>query len=296
MSCPPPSRCHLCNAPHAIVPAGFHQVYPQKDAPPVLLDWWECRVCKGWFAHPIPSPEVIERHWKTVAYLDPALEIAIARAKEVVQRRILAGLSRWTKPGPLLDFGCNYGHFLVMASQAGWIPYGFEPNAMAADSARAKGFDVRSGWSLDEVGFPLRHFAAVTANDVFGLVWHPFATLRAFADLLRPGGVLAMRLTNKRFILGLTRAFSRPGKARDARISTLLQAQFHSISLPSLSRVVQAVGFKGIRILPHAATAPWRALEWGTRIAYLGADVLYVLSLMQVNLSPGVLLFARKAD
>ncbi len=122
MSQVPPSRCRLCNAPHEITPAGFRQVYPQKDAPPVLLDWWECRVCKGWFAYPVPSPQVIERHWETVAYLDAKSELAVAQAKEAVQRRILAGLSRWTKPGPLLDFGCNFGQFLLMARQAGWTP------------------------------------------------------------------------------------------------------------------------------------------------------------------------------
>ncbi|MDQ3831110.1 MAG: hypothetical protein M3361_17795 [Candidatus Tectomicrobia bacterium] len=57
-----------------------------------------------------------------MAYLDAKSELAVAQAKEAVQRRILAGLSRWTKPGPLLDFGCNFGQFLLMARQAGWTP------------------------------------------------------------------------------------------------------------------------------------------------------------------------------
>ncbi|MGH7774758.1 MAG: class I SAM-dependent methyltransferase, partial [Candidatus Binatia bacterium] len=242
-----PVRCLLCNARDGIVSAGFHQVYPQKNSSPVFLDWWECRTCKGWFVHPAPTPEVIEEHWETIAYNDPKLEIKIAEAKEAVQGRILAGLSRWAKPGPMLDFGCNFGHFLVMAREAGWSPVGFDPYETGAKIARSKGFDVRCGWSLDEAGFANKHFAAITANDVFCVVWDPIATIGTFHRLLKPGGTLAMRLTNKRFILGLARALSLEGAARDARISRILIAQFHTISLASLSRILRSVGFDRIR-------------------------------------------------
>jgi hypothetical protein len=57
---------------------------------------------------------------------------------------------------------------------------------------------------------------------------------------------------------------------------------------------MEAVGFERIRLLPHATTAPWRALSWQTQVAYLGAAFVSLLSLRKINLSPGVLLFARK--
>ena len=291
----PSARCLLCNERNSIVPAGFHQVYPQKDSDPVLLDWWECGTCKGWFVHPFPTPEVIERHWGLVEYNDPKLAIEIARAKVGVNQRILAGLSRWTKPGPLLDFGCNFGQFLVMAREAGWDPVGFDPYETAAEIARSKGFDVRCGWSLVEAGFPEGYFAAITANDVFCLVWDPVGVLQTFYRLLRPGGVLGMRLTNKRFILGLLRSFSRPGAARDHRISYILQGQFRSIGLASLTRIMRGLGFDSIEVKSRAVTAPWSALRWQTQIAYVGAEIVRFLSLTKLNLSPGVLLFARKA-
>jgi hypothetical protein len=149
----PPVRCLLCDACNGIVPARFHLVFPQKDSEPVLLDWWECRTCRSWFVHPVPTPDVISRFWETADWADPAEENAVARAKEALLRRILAELPRWTKPGPLLDFGCNFGQFIIMAREAGWTPSGFEPNTIAAEIARSKGFDVRSGWSLSEAGF-----------------------------------------------------------------------------------------------------------------------------------------------
>jgi SAM-dependent methyltransferase len=290
----PPLLCLLCKGRGGITPCGFQQVYPQKDMAPVLLDWWECRTCKGWFVYPVPSPEVIERHWGTVVYNDPKREIEIALAKEKIQKRILAGLAHWTKPGPLLDVGCNFGRFLLMAREAGWTPSGFEPNVVAAEVARAKGFNVYCEWLLEKVDFPESHFAAVTVNDAFCLVWNPIATLEAIHRLLTPGGTLAMRLTNKRTILGFVRMFSPVGQVRNIRISKLLQAQFHSVGLAQFSRIVRNVGFDRIQIQSHAASAPWSTLGWKTRLAYLGADSLYLLSLAKINLSPGVLFFAHK--
>jgi SAM-dependent methyltransferase len=261
----------------------------------VLLDWWECNSCRGWFVYPIPTPDTIEQHWGTVTYNDPKQESEIARAKKGVYQQILAGLSRWTELGPLLDVGCNTGHFLLLAAKAGWTPSGFEPNAVAVETSRAKGFDVRCGWSLDEADFTAGFFAALTVIDTFYYVWDPFAMIETFHRLLKPGGVLAMRLTNKRLILGLVRAFSAAGPTRDTRVSRVLQAQFHSIGIAQFTRILQGIGFDRIRVQPRAITAPWNTLDWRTRIAYLGADLIYFLSSAKVNLSPGILLFARKA-
>jgi len=270
-------------------------LYSQKDAAPVSLDWWECRACGGWFVYPVPAPEVIKRHWAKRSYQNPKYEIKIARKWDVVHRSILMRLSHWTDYGPLLDFGCNFGQFLVKAREAGWTPSGFDPYVTAAEKARAKGFDVHCGWYLEEAGFPAGHFAAITAFDVFYYVWHVFAVIETFHRLLKPGGILAMRLTNNRIALGGVRAFSPQGPARDTIISGILDGQFHSIGLASLSQILQSMGFDRVLIEPHAA-GTWGDLPWKSRILYSVTDILYHISLKRINLSPGVLLFARKAN
>lgn len=290
-----PPVCYLCDASDSIVSARFQQLYPIHRSTQVLLDWWECVVCRGWFAYPIPSPEVISQYLAATDYNVPSEVTRIAKNKEQLQRRILKGLSDSTQRGELLDFGCNFGQFLVMAREAGWAPSGFEPYTTAAAAARAKGFDVRRKWSLDQAGFTEQSFSAITAIDVFCLVWDPIATVRTFHRLLKPGGVLAMRITNKRFVLGLARALSRPGSERDKRLSDILLDQFHSIGVKSFRRIVQEMGFDRIQVEPHAVTAPWSTLPWQTRTAYLGSEAIYRLSLTKINISPGILLFARKA-
>lgn len=290
-----PVVCLLCSGRQGLATARFRQHYPQTNSPSVLLPWWECRDCNGWFVYPVPEPEVIEHHWGTAHYNDLELENRIALDKQLSHRRILTELSERIRPGRLLDFGCNFGRFMEMACDSGWSPSGFEPYSTAAKVSRSKGFDVRQGWLLDEVGFDSVSFAAIVADDSFYYTWNPFKTLEAFHRLLQPGGVLGMRLSNKRLVLGLVRAVSPQGTMRDAGLSKILSAQFHSIGLGSLSQILRRVGFDRIHVLPHAATAPWSTSPWITRIAYLLADAAYRGSLKTINVYPGVLLFAHKS-
>jgi SAM-dependent methyltransferase len=290
-----PDRCLLCGVTGRIRSAGFQQGYKQVGRDPLSLSWWECGACSGWFVNPVPTPIEIERHCNRCNYNDPAQAQAISQGKDLLHRRILSQLASWTRPGPLLDIGCSFGEFLLVAQEEGWTPSGFEPYGLAAKSAAQKGFDVRREWVLEKAGFPDKHFAAVTAIDSFCFTWDPYETLQLFFRLLQPGGVLTMRLTNKRVVLGLARALSRSGPDRDERLSRILKGQFHSIAIESLISILRGMGFDRIEVDSQAMTAPWRTLSASTRLAYGLARVGSLLSPYKVNFSPGVLLFAQKA-
>lgn len=290
-----PDRCLLCHGTGGIRSAGFRQGYKQVGRDPLSLSWWECGACSGWFVTPVPTPEEIEGHCNRSNYNDPSRARAISKGKDMLQRRILSQLASWSKPGPLLDFGCSFGEFLLVARAEGWAPSGFEPNGLAAKSAAQKGFDVRCEWVLEKAGFPDEHFAAVTAIDSFSYVWNPYETIQTFHRLLEPGGVLAMRLTNKHMILRLARALSPCGPSRDARLTGMHKGQFHAIAITGLSRVLGQIGFDRIMVLPSARTSIWNDMSVGTRAAYTLSQVVYHVTFGKLNLSPGVLLFARKA-
>ena len=293
----PPSRCLLCNAGTRIKDAGFRQLFIQKGLAPVSLNWWACSNCHGWFAYPVADPEVIKRHWPTVDWADANQEAEISIAKESLFRKILVGLSDLTSPGLLLDDGCGYGRFLVMAHEAGWSPYGFDPNEEAVKIALTKGeFDVRCGWDLAEANFSQGAFSAITAVDSFYYAWDPSATLQVYHRLLKPGGVLVMRTSNKRLIMGLIRTFFKKGPKLNSRLSRILRAQFHSVYLREFTRILERAGFDRICIDPRAASAPWSSLKWRTRGAYFLADVVRFLTLRRINLSPAAIVFAVKAQ
>ena len=290
-----PERCLLCGWPALLDQAGFRQIYGQPGSAPIYLRWWECRLCRGWFVFPVPTPEEISRHCSVAVWNDQDRKIEIAHNKGPLQNRIFAVLGKWTRFGALLDFGCSFGEFMELARKVGWAPSGFDPNEVSAKVASTRGFEVRSEWQLHRAVFPENHFAAITAIDSFYYTWDPYETLQLFFRLLQPGGVLAMRLTNKRVVLGLARALSRSGAERDKRLSRILQGQFHSIAIESLVSILRSVGFDRIEVDSQAMTASWRTLSASTRLAYGLARVVSLLTLYKVNLSPGVLLFAQKA-
>ena len=103
-----------------------------------------------------------------------------------------------------------------------------------------------------------------------------------------------MRVTNKHTILNLARALSLPGEERNARLTAILKGQFHSIGVNRLGEILRGIGFDHLVIEPFATTAQWNTLSLGTRAAYSVAQGLYTATFGKVNLSPGVLIFARK--
>jgi len=183
---------------------------------------------------------------------------------------------------------------MAVAREVGWLPSGFDPNKLASSIAAARGFDVRSMWRIHEAGFPDNHFVAITAVDSFYYTWHPYETLRELYRILRPGGVLAMRLTNKRVVLGAVRALTRHGSLKNEKISRILQGQFHSIVPGRLADILRGIGFKRIAVEGGAIPAPRSTLPVSTRLAYGLSKFVQEVTHSKINLSPGVLVFAQK--
>ena len=118
--------------------------------------------------------------------------------------------------------------------------------------------------------------------------------VRLFYRLLEPGGVLALRLSNKRAVAGVVRALSPAGPTRDRRVSRILQGQFHSIAVKNLAGILGGVGFERVEIDSWAPSISWRGMSVSARLAYLSPQILNAVTFGTVNWSPGVLLFAQK--
>lgn len=104
-------------------------------------------------------------------------------------------LLTFARQGRLLDIGCATGHFLYyMKQQTAWQVYGLEPNAEAAHFAQeAFQLDVRIGYLEDKL-FPDHYFDAITLWDVFEHLPEPRAALAAIKRLLKPEGILVLRV------------------------------------------------------------------------------------------------------
>lgn len=101
------------------------------------------------------------------------------------------------RPRRLLDVGCASGLFLeAMQSYPGWNVEGVELNQAAAQATSARlGVPVFAG-PLEHAHFPDKAFDAITLWDVLEHLHDPMASLRELRRILRPGGVLFIRVPN----------------------------------------------------------------------------------------------------
>lgn len=102
------------------------------------------------------------------------------------------------KPGrDLLEIGCGTGEFLAITKTAGHTVSGLDLSADVVEymTKRYPDIQVRHG-SLESSGFPPENFDVIAALHVIEHVSDPIGLLREMASLLRPGGMVYIRVPN----------------------------------------------------------------------------------------------------
>jgi SAM-dependent methyltransferase len=154
---------------------------------------YRCPDCGLQFVAPIPSTSEL------ADYYNRAYEVPLDRYAAAGQRNIarIADLERWCqRRGRLLEFGASYGHSLALARERGWQVVGVELSPTASQYARTH-FGV-SVFNCDLADAPLSEssFDAIVGWHVLEHVRNPKAQLQRLAALLKPGGVLGLRVPN----------------------------------------------------------------------------------------------------
>ncbi len=193
-------RCNLCDSDK------FTEVYTLQDylleRPNILTTLVQCDNCGLIYQNPRPSAVEMDQHYpdeyepyenlgesKKTWLLRKAIEYGLAkRAKFVTKHR---------KTGRLLDVGCATGEFLsAMRLQEDWELYGVEPNARVASIASHNtGANVFIG-TLEQAQFAKDYFDVVTMWDVLEHVYNPQKTLDEIFRILKPDGLLIIRVPN----------------------------------------------------------------------------------------------------
>lgn len=176
-----PPRCLLCNASatlYATLSGG---------------SYFRCSGCQIYFLHPTPTLAEMrtyaESHYRAGVYT----EYTQARPlKMETFRRRMDLLKRFKNNGTLLDLGCACGFMIEAAEAAGFEASGVE---FSEEAIRAAAPAVRSKIRHGDINkMDAGRFDVITAFDILEHTQDPLASLKGWADLLRPGGLLMIAM------------------------------------------------------------------------------------------------------
>jgi SAM-dependent methyltransferase len=243
----------------------------------------ECFGCAFVFITPVPNEQFLHLHYQK--YL-PADEVSIAQWRvmmvEIFQRslNVIESKSNY-KRGALLDIGCGYGFFLEKARQKGWRVFGIEPCDHARAYAKSRALAVEAG-NLFYQKYVDETFDVVTLFYVLEHLPEPLRYLKEIYRILKPGGVLLVRVPHTTPIVKILKSFGIRNRLYD------VPSHLSDFSPRTMAMVLEKTGFNDIHTFPGGATRPHPLVERMISCSSgLLADFLYIISGKRL-LVPGV--------
>jgi SAM-dependent methyltransferase len=267
-------KCNLCgwDENRAILKVGQDRIYVA------------CSRCRLVFRNPSPPDEQVHEFYRNGDL--PSSGAGIEAYRQKLYQGLLSKLEKLgTEHRRLLDIGSGYGGFLAIARDRGWEVSGVELSRAACDYVTERyGLPVYQG-DLMEADLPSRYFDVVTMWNILDHLPNPFEQLVEVRRVLKPGGVLFVRIPN--FL------FQRINFSLGCLIDKLLPlgnaAVAHRISIfhlycftsTTLRRMLRKAGFSRTRILnsrpsvgdPYSGFAPR-----SETIIHIGKSLLYLVS------------------
>jgi SAM-dependent methyltransferase len=266
----------------------------------------QCASCSLIYTSPrIRDPEHV--YWgEYEKYLTEARLILDGRATHHRDPNYLEELElieRWkpARGSRFLDVGCNMGMLLRLARERGWTTVGVEPSpALHRIATEHLGLEVYN-CLLDEMP-AAEHgaFDVVALSDVFEHVTEPREFLRAAAKLMKPDGVLYLKVPNALWNLLKQRLLGRLGRAPGKGVWDSYEHVVHYTD-DTLRKMLAAEGFTPLELtfarpiqVPvwheyvgqyYQYPSPW-VLDWRRHLGRLG---FYYASALERRLRGGAI-------
>ncbi len=220
-----------------------------------------CLVCSLIYTSPrIHSPEQI--YWGDASiYHEEARLIFEGKAAHHRDPNYLSeirAIERYRKAGRFLDVGCNMGMLLRLAVKRGWNCVGLEPSPALAELAQKHGFPV---WNCFMHGVPESEnasFDVVALSDVFEHIAEPLSFLRQGTRLLKPDGLLYVKVPNARWNIFKQKILGLVGKRPRQGLWDSYEHVVHYTD-QTLKRILTEGGF---RVLEISTEAPIQTPNW----------------------------------
>ena len=215
----------------------------------------QCRHCGLVYLNPRPSAATLITLYNDYHQRDGKDEHTWAKLMEKNFRQISALLNRlFPDKGNILDVGCGYGHFIRIMKDSGWSASGIEPSSRTIGYARSKGLTVYET-TIDDATLSKGSFEAVTAFYVFEHLFDPLVAVKKIFTILKPGGVLVLRVPHTTPLVNLLSLFNIRNNLYD------LPFHLYDFSPGTISLLLEKAGFSSIRVMPGCPTLPKKLSE-----------------------------------
>lgn len=249
---------------------------------PGVWSYWSCSGCGCAYLDPRPTPDSIQRayqnyhthsgpqplsatggrlglvklalkngykNWRFGTDLQPSARWGVALALLVPTFRLgidreFRHLSRFRRPGRLLDVGFGAGAFLETARLAGWEACGIDPDPEVVANARQRGLEVSCS-RIEDFGGTEGTYDLITIAHVVEHVHEPATLLLHCRRLLKPGGTIWLETPNIESL----------GHARFGKNWRGLEPPRHLVvfNRRTLRSLLQQAGFTDVQDLPQAS-------------------------------------------
>jgi 2-polyprenyl-3-methyl-5-hydroxy-6-metoxy-1,4-benzoquinol methylase len=226
----------------------------------------------------------VKEHLRDQGYTRLTNEQKLLNARTDFFRHILRILDKFLSPNVsdrlLVDFGSSYGHLLELAASEGFTTIGVEVNEQLREFCRQKQLSVTA--DLSEIGDGVAD--VVTMIDSLYMVTDPKQVLSEVRRMLKPGGIIFLRMTNRNWIASLRR---RLGISSDLSV---LGDTTVSYSEKSLTYLLQRTGFELMAVIPDGGTG--KAVNLKRKAGYWILQCA-TAALRHPILTPGIFYVAR---
>jgi SAM-dependent methyltransferase len=227
--------------------------------------------------NPRPAAGDIENAYRSDTYGGEKLHALFeAQLPEAVKQ------AQWLRPylrrgSRVVEVGSFVGCFLEAASNMGWQAEGVDPGDEVTEFCRMRGLKVHKG-ALDEDAIPPNSIDGIVVWNTFDQLPDPQCLLAAAKALMRPSGIIAVRVPNgDAFRWWLRLEENGPRSVRDiahtmlAWNNLLAFPYLYGYGVDSMDQMMAGYGFRRIRAsgdtlcrLSDADTRRWAAVEeWG---------------------------------
>ena len=250
---------------------------------------YRCSKCGLLFVYPIPE---VQAHFHGELIWGVVEAESTARAGRKNAQRLLNICQKNLSAGArILDFGCGRGHFLAVASKAGYYVEGVDISPGKREYIAKYLPDVIVYSELSEVPADTEKFDLVTAFETLYYMPSAMETLRMLQKLLRPGGTIFLSASANRgwliWLLSCIKGSPLKLKESDWTTSALLnEMAYYAFSTKSLVRFLESAGFTDVHVVQLSSQLP-KGLRFDVPLFLwrLCTRVMYFLTLGKLDMS-----------